>query len=141
MPDDDETIVQVRRWVTKAENDLRALRLLLRFGKECPTDVVCFHAQQCVEKYLKAILVARARPFPRTHDIDELTQLLPVDCATSLSNEERDRLTDHAVLTRYPDEDEPVPLIEARREARLARRIRAEIRKQLPKAALRPTRR
>jgi len=28
-------------------------------GKDCPADAVCFHAQQCVEKYLKAPLVTQ----------------------------------------------------------------------------------
>jgi predicted nucleotidyltransferase len=38
--------------------------------KDCPTARVCFHAQQAVEKYLKALLATlRGTPFPKTHNI------------------------------------------------------------------------
>jgi HEPN domain-containing protein len=141
MPVDRQILTQVRLWVAKAENDLKAISQLLQFGANCPTDVVCFHAQQCVEKYVKAALVAHGRPFPRTHDLAELAHLLRPQCSLSLSSEELDRLTDHAVMTRYPGEDEPISLAHARREARLARRVRTEIRKSLPKSALRRIRR
>lgn len=46
-------------------------------GKGCPADVVCFHAEQCVEKYLKALLTLKAIDFPKTHNIAELVALLP----------------------------------------------------------------
>ena len=46
----------------------------------------CFHAQQCAEKYLKAILVARETPFGKVHDLlllseqcEEAGVLVPVD--------------------------------------------------------------
>lgn len=38
------------------------------------TDMVCYHMQQCVEKCLKAYLVAHEKPFRRTHDIAELIE-------------------------------------------------------------------
>lgn len=52
-----ETLRVVRQWVEKAENDLKNATHTLKLGRDCPTDTVCFHAQQCVEKYLKALLV------------------------------------------------------------------------------------
>ena len=42
---------------------LRTPAYTLRMGKDCPTDTVCFHAQQCAEKYLKALLVLRELEF------------------------------------------------------------------------------
>ena len=56
MPDPDKVTAVVSEWVAKAENDLKSAALILRAGKDCPTDTVCFHAQQVVEKYLKALL-------------------------------------------------------------------------------------
>jgi len=44
----------VAEWVRKAENDIRNAEYTLTMGEDCPYDTVCFHAQQCVEKYLKA---------------------------------------------------------------------------------------
>ena len=62
----------VRGWIEKAENDLKTAILTLRAGEECPADTVGFHAQQCAEKYLKALLTARGIDFPKTHDLGEL---------------------------------------------------------------------
>mgnify|MGYP000307964815 CR=1 FL=1 len=36
------------------------------------TSTICFHAQQAVEKYLKAFLILHDIDFPRTHDVDYL---------------------------------------------------------------------
>jgi HEPN domain-containing protein len=48
---------QVRQWIEKAEHDLRnAEHTLTLRDEDCPFDTVCFHAQQCVEKYLKGWL-------------------------------------------------------------------------------------
>jgi len=50
-----EIYAEIRRWVEKAENDLRNGEYVLTLEEECPTDTVCFHAHQCAEKYLKAL--------------------------------------------------------------------------------------
>src|SRR5207253_8193368 len=39
-------------------------------------DAVCFHAQQCAEKYLKACLQEADLPFRKTHDLSELLHSL-----------------------------------------------------------------
>jgi len=58
------------RWLYVATEDLRTAELTHREGIYAQT---CFHAQQCVEKALKAAVVARTgRPPPRTHSIAEL---------------------------------------------------------------------
>lgn len=64
-------------WIRRAENDLRNAEHTLTLVHDCPFDTVCFHAQQCAEKYLKALLLARGVRFPRTHDLLELRSLLP----------------------------------------------------------------
>jgi len=65
MPASERVIgVVVRGWIEKAENDLKNAALTLRAGLESPTDTVAFHAQQCVEKYLKALLTLRGIDFP-----------------------------------------------------------------------------
>jgi len=93
-----EILTEVRRWVTKAENDLRNAEYVLTLGKECPTDTVCFHAHQCAEKYLKAILVLHGISFPRTHDLVALLNLSGPDVELAL------RAEDVHPLNRYPVE-------------------------------------
>ena len=61
----------------KAEEDFRNAEYTLTMPKNCPYSTVCFHCQQCVEKYIKAMLVLHEVEFPRIHDIGELIRLLP----------------------------------------------------------------
>jgi len=126
----------VHEWVTKAENDLRAAAYLLEPHEDRPTDAVCFHAQQCAEKYIKALLVLRATDFPKTHDIGKLAALLPATLQPRLTPAEQRRLTGYAAAARYPGSSE-IALAEARRAVALARRVRGEIRRALPRETLR----
>lgn len=137
MPEPADVIAVVRQWVIKAENDLKIAAHGLVLGKECPTDAVCFHAQQCVEKYLKALLVRQGIDFAKTHEIVKLMALLPRTPASELNAREAERLTDYATATRYPGDYEEITLGEARRAVRMARRVRAKARRQLPRQALR----
>jgi HEPN domain-containing protein len=71
-------------------------------GDECPTDTVCFHAQQCIEKYLKALLTYKDISFPKTHDIEALVVSLPNSLRPNLNDKEQSQLADYAAVTRYP---------------------------------------
>ncbi|MFZ4540103.1 HEPN domain-containing protein [Propionivibrio sp.] len=113
----------------KAGHDLQAAELLLREGA---TDVICFHLQQSVEKYLKAYLQANAVEFPRTHDLDALLDI----CAsrTEVFEDFRDRLEvfiPYAVMLRYEMDFEP-----SREEAKTGLVLACEVRDRL--AALVP---
>ncbi len=130
MPDA-ETLAVARQWMQKAENDLTNAAFTLQLGKDCPTDTVCFHAEQCVEKYLKALLVANGLDFPRTHQIAQLLVLIPQNNRPLLSPEEQELFTDYAVSTRYPGDYEHIPLKEAREAVRIAKRVRREARATL----------
>ncbi len=136
MPDPEKIIEVVSEWVAKADNDLQAARLSLRAGKECPTDTVCFHAQQVIEKYIKALLTLHNIPFPKTHSIGKLIQLLPPAVRFPLSEDEQDRFTEYATTARYPGWGE-ISMRECRHAVALASQVRKEIRKVLPRAALR----
>lgn len=127
----------IREWLAKADNDLKTAVHTLTLGKDCPTDTVCFHAQQCVEKYIKALLVFRATTFPKTHDIHMLRALLPPKLRPKLDKKVQERLTHYATDLRYPESAPEVPLTEARQAVAIARRVRKEVRKHLPRAALR----
>lgn len=77
----------VEEWMRKAEEDIKAADALL--SVEFPLLFSsCFHSQQAVEKYLKALLTLHQVEFPRTHSIRELLDLinifdkiLPVNCS------------------------------------------------------------
>ena len=91
-------------WVEYAEEDFAAARSLMR-RKTPLVRPACFHAQQCAEKYLKALLVFSNASFSKTHDLIKLNDL----CAKSgilveVDINLLDLLTGHAVRVRYPDD-------------------------------------
>lgn len=63
-----------REWVEKGEGDRNTARRELRVRKSPNFDAVCFHAQQCAEKYLKALLQERGAAIPRTHNLEALAR-------------------------------------------------------------------
>ena len=60
----------VKAWMIKADHDLEVTCHL----EILPSDVVCYHAQQAAEKYLKAFLVFNDIEIKKfqIHDIDRL---------------------------------------------------------------------
>ena len=56
----------VAEWIEKAEEDFRVATTLCRLRKNPVHNAVCFHAQQCVEKYLKAILEKKVLLFGKS---------------------------------------------------------------------------
>lgn len=138
MLDLDETLLEVaRQWVQKAENDLRTSEHLLRLRRDRPNEVICFHAQQCAEKYLKALLIINDVEFPRTHQLSTLLALIPAPVRPELTPEEQEALTEYAVTTRYPGDYEPISDEEARRAVQIARRLRVQVRRRLPETVWR----
>ena len=135
MPDRNLVIRVVHEWVEKAEQDLEAASHLLELGEKGPTDVICFHAQQCVEKYLKALLVFENLPVPKTHDIERLLNLVPNPDRIPLTPEQMRILTGYATETRYPGYDR-IPFSEAKDTVELSCSIRKEVRTMLPTAGL-----
>jgi len=90
-------------WVGKAEGDLATAKRELRARKNPNYDAACFHAQQCVEKYLKACLQETGTPFPQTHNLDFLLDLLrPLDPSWETQRGSLTALNTYAVGTRYP---------------------------------------
>lgn len=98
-----ERIKLVKLWIKKAGNDLITAVSSLNIKPEPPFDTICFHAQQCAEKYLKAFLVFHNIEFEKTHDLGELTSLAAkVDKTFFNIIELGEKLTDYAVDIRYP---------------------------------------
>jgi HEPN domain-containing protein len=121
-------------WIKKAESDLKTAEHTLTLKKDCPFDTVCFHAQQCAEKYLKALLVYRSIDFPKTHDIRLLMQRVPVDFKLGISIEEVVPLNRYTIEARYPGDWEPFDREEAETAVSIARKVRKAVRANLPMA-------
>ncbi|MDZ7290419.1 MAG: HEPN domain-containing protein [candidate division KSB1 bacterium] len=90
----------------KAANDLIAAQATMATGQAL--DTVCFHAQQAVEKSLKAILALHDVEYPRRHDLAELIELVKPRLAEIALYENRiNSLTPFAVEIRYDTAFDP----------------------------------
>jgi HEPN domain-containing protein len=91
-----------QRWLVRADHEIITAQqtLLLLDG---PTDTPCFHAQQAIEKALKALLTANQVAFPRIHDllrVLDLTLALMPDL--DIYRKQFADMETYAVDMRYP---------------------------------------
>ena len=123
---------ETRQWTEKAEHDLKAAEhTLLLDNSECPFDTVCFHAQQCAEKYLKGLLVFQGIRFPRTHDLRLLLQLALERFPLKLEIAEVLGLNRYTIEARYPGDWQPIGRKEAQAALTIARKVRRAVGKHL----------
>jgi len=90
-------------WIDKAERDYETMERESRVRKNPNPDAVCFHAQQCVEKYLKARLCEAGERVPKIHDLNALLdRVLPLEALWSAYRKSFLYLSEYAVNIRYP---------------------------------------
>jgi HEPN domain-containing protein len=95
----------VKEWIDKAERDLATARRELAAVEQPNYDAVCFHAQQCIEKLMKALLIHLGVIPTKTHDLAFLDQLLtPICPGWSWPSDDLRFLTRASVAFRYPGE-------------------------------------
>jgi len=89
-------------WVNKAEEDFTVVSHLVRLRKTPVYSTVCFHCQQCAEKYLKAVLQEQ-QVIPKIHNLaDLLTLVSKKESSYEFLRPTLDILEDYAVDFRYP---------------------------------------
>jgi HEPN domain-containing protein/predicted nucleotidyltransferase len=90
------------RWLRYADEDLRMAQLAIDAGIY---NQVCFHAQPCVEKCLKALLASAAELLPRTHLLVDLVEALPESLRSEVDDLRASlvELDQYTIFTRYPD--------------------------------------
>lgn len=100
---------EAERFLRKAAEDEVILKKLV--GDFEVSDAIWgFHAQQAVEKLLKAVLMRESVLFPKTHDITALLELLPNASADlPFAAEALEELAPYAVLLRYDEVIEEAP--------------------------------
>lgn len=126
---------EVRRWVEKADNDFRNAEDVLTLKENCPFDTVSYHCQQCVEKYLKALLILRGVDFPRTHDLVVSFNLLREVETLTVQVQDVQPLNRYSIESRYPGDWEPIDESEVRSAFEMAKNIRSVIRPLLESVA------
>jgi len=93
-------------WQKKADDDLAVAEQLFTASMNTLTfcDAICFHAQQAIEKILKAYLVKNNSSFIKTHSLTYLIDLcIKINPEFDQLQNEVEMLSPYAVETRYPD--------------------------------------
>jgi len=108
-------------WLRRAHSDLALACGRLR--RDVLPEDLCFHAQQAVEKSLKAVLISKGVDFPRTHNLRILIDVLPETVFRDPVLDSSAALTDYAVSARYPGEVEKVTKEELKKARHIAREI------------------
>ena len=104
---DENISKQVLEWLRFAEMDFVTANHLDKTLYPKPMEIICYHCQQCVEKYLKALIEYLGKEIEKTHDLGnlansieeriEVPHIVLVSCA---------KLTQYGVKIRYPQEFE-----------------------------------
>jgi HEPN domain-containing protein len=95
----------VKEWLDKAEKDFATARREFAAVDSPNYDAVCFHAQQCIEKLMKGVMIHLDVIPTKTHDLAYLNQFLTPACPEWFCSLEDLRfLTRAAVAFRYPGE-------------------------------------
>jgi HEPN domain-containing protein len=94
----------------KAGNDATAAREFAD-NSDISDEIIGFHAQQAVEKWLKALMASLGLAQQRTHDIDRLSTVLEENgVQLPVARSRLAELTDFAVPLRYEDLLDAEPL-------------------------------
>ncbi len=120
----------VLEWIEKAEEDFQVALSLRRMRRHPSHNAVCFHAQQCVEKYLKALLEQAGFMVRKLHALPILLD----QCAEGYPflrgmRPDMVRLSVYAVEFRYPGESATVE--DAKEAVSIMKRARLQLREVL----------
>ena len=94
---------QAEDWILLADKDLYAAEIII--GNEHPlTNIVAFHCQQTVEKYLKAFLIEKNIPLIKTHDLIKLNGMIKEIKDLDIDEKKLITINEVYIESRYPGE-------------------------------------
>jgi HEPN domain-containing protein len=140
MPPDLAREEDVRAWLEKATDDLRAAAHVLTANPPI-TSAVAFHAQQACEKALKALLAWHDKRFRKTHSLEELGEAcLAISPSLADAIDGAVPLSEYAWRFRYPGELHELTVGEAEAALATAQRLYRSVLDCLPEATRPKTR-
>ncbi len=122
----------VKRWFSKGDNDLKNIQNNLE-SEDIPTDTICFHAQQAIDKYIKGALVYFDQDISKAHDLVKLlTEIASFIPELSVMEEDLEKITEFAVEVRYPDSFYDHSLEEAKGAYEIALKVKDIVLSKVP---------
>ena len=119
-------------FIRKGVQDEDAAAALLE-NNDIADEIIGFHCQQAAEKSMKAVLIARKIEFRKTHDLEELLQLIEDNEIEKPENaEDLDELEPFAVAFRYDLLDD-TSLFDRKKAIEIVRKVRAWAEMQISK--------
>jgi HEPN domain-containing protein len=97
----DSSASEARRWLRQADEDLLAARRLAA-DADLPSRIACFLSHLAAEKMLKAYLISRDVPFPKSHDLADLGSLVQTHAELRIADADLRRLNPWSIEGRYP---------------------------------------
>lgn len=124
---------EYNEWIKRAESALRIATDGKKISKNIVLEDLCYNAQQAVEKSLKAYLIFIDKKYPRTHNIEELLNLLQSEKIIIPEKIKlAKRLTDY-VSSRYPGDFDEITSKEYHESVKIAKNVFDWVRKQTDK--------
>lgn len=125
-----ERLQEVARWLRYAEEDLATAQAIVKQGLGVPRQA-CWLSQQAGEKAIKAALVFQQIEFPRSHDLDLLARLLPLNWQSVLTDVDLSELSQWAVESRYPGDWPELFSVDAVRALEMAALVVDHVRRRV----------
>jgi len=94
---------QVEDWIQLADKDMYAAEILLK-NEYLLTNIVAFHCQQTIEKYLKAFLIEKDIPVIKTHDLIKLNGMIKEIKDLGIDEKKLIIINEVYIESRYPGE-------------------------------------
>jgi HEPN domain-containing protein len=92
---------QSMEWFARGDHDIESAQLL--YEEKGYTDVIAYHIQQAIEKYLKGYLVFHGKKYPKIHDLDTLVNMISkFDKGFLTFTELCEKVTRYYIEERYP---------------------------------------
>ncbi|MCL2793038.1 MAG: HEPN domain-containing protein [Spirochaetaceae bacterium] len=93
----------VEDWIFMAGRDLKTAEILIK--EDSPlTNIIAFHCQQAIEKYLKAYLIEKNIPLIKTHDLIRLNNMIKEIKNLGIDEKKLIIINEVYIETRYPSE-------------------------------------
>jgi len=127
---DQRWLKKAKVWIQYADEDLTTAESLLELQSSIPFRIVAYHAQQTIEKYLKAYLLYHQVDFPFTHDLLYLINLCAKQGNWTTPFTKISKITDLATTARYPGRDS-VSREEANEALDWAKKVKIAVLKEL----------
>jgi len=90
----------LKGWLIKANTDIKTVSILIEQSGDLLTDIICFHSQQAIEKFLKSFLISKGVDPSYSHNL-EYVQDLCIGIDSDFNKFNFGALTDYSVTIRY----------------------------------------